>query len=141
MAPAQLGSGMIHLDLEEFEEAQKRLQSSFATYKAVYGVKDKRTMGAHLWFAMAARLAGNLQHAKEILETAENPLLGKVQPLHKCLKQIVNRLLSIAIINCIALIYSVVALKYWNIYVMFVIPIHICVCELVLVAQMHSSNA
>ena len=29
---------------------------------------------------MAARLAGNLQHAKEILEAAEDSLLGKAQP-------------------------------------------------------------
>ena len=92
MAPAQYGLGMIHLELDEFEEAQKHLQNSFATYKAVYGEKDKRTVQAHLGVAMAARLAGNLQDAKEILETA---VLGKAQPLHRCLKQIVNRLLSI----------------------------------------------
>ena len=78
MAPAQYLLGMMHLQLEEFEEAQKHLQSSFATYKAVYGVKDKRTMVTHLWFVIA-RLDGNLQHAKEILETA---VLGKAQPLH-----------------------------------------------------------
>ena len=114
MAHAQRRLGMIHLELEEFEEAQKHFQDSFATHKAVYGVQHKDTMEAHLGVAMAARLAGNLQHAKEILETAEDSLLGKAQHLHKCLKQIVSRLLSIAIINCIELIYSVVALKYGN---------------------------
>ena len=93
MAPAQHCLGMIHLELEEFEEAQKHLQSSFATRKAVYGVQHKDTRQAHLWFAMAARLAGNLQHAKEILETLEDSLLGRAQLLHKCLKQIVNRLM------------------------------------------------
>ena len=71
--------GMIHLELEEFEEAQKHLQSSFATRKEAYGVKDRRTMRVHLRVAMAARLAGKLQHAKEILETAEDSLLGKAQ--------------------------------------------------------------
>ena len=114
MASAQRRLGLIHLELEEFEEAQKHLQHSFATYKEAYGVKDKRTMWVHLRVAMAARLAGNLQHAKEILETAEDSLLGKAQPLHKFLKQTFSRLLSIAIINCIALIYSVVAVKYGN---------------------------
>ena len=88
MAPAQHCLGMIHLDLEEFEEAQKHLQSSFATRKKVYGVKDKDTRQARLWFAMAARLAGNLQHAKEILETAEDSLLGKAQLLQKCLSRL-----------------------------------------------------
>ena len=82
MAPALHCLGMIHLELEEFEEAQKHLQSSFATHKAIYGVKDKRTMGAHTGVAMAARLAGNLQHAKQILETAEDSLLGNK---HTCL--------------------------------------------------------
>ena len=95
MADVQLHLGVIHLDLEEFEEAQKHLQHSFATHKEAYGVKDKRTMRAHLGVAMAARLAGNLQHAKEILETAEYSLSGKVQLLHKFLKQIFSRLLSI----------------------------------------------
>ena len=71
---------MIHLELEEFEEAQKHMQSSFETHKAIYGVKDMRTTGAYLEVAMAARLAGNLQHAKEILEAAEDLLLGKAQP-------------------------------------------------------------
>ena len=74
MAAVQSSLGMIHLELEEFEEAQKHLQSSFATYKAVYGVQHKDTMEALLWFARAVRLAGNLQHAKEILERA---VLGK----------------------------------------------------------------
>ena len=90
MALAQRRLGMIHLELEEFEEAQKHLQSSFATHKEAYGVKDKRTMVAHLRVAMAARLSGNLQHAKEILETTEGSLLGKAQPLHKCPKQTVS---------------------------------------------------
>jgi len=71
---------MIHLELEEFEEAQKHMQGSFETHKALYGVKDMRTTGAYLEVAMAARLAGNLQHAKEILEAAEDSLLGKAQP-------------------------------------------------------------
>ena len=97
MAAVQSSLGMIHLELEEFEEAQKQLQSSFATHKAVYGVEHKDTRQAHLWFAMAARLAGNLQHAKEILETAEDSSLGKAPLLHKCLKQIVNRLMCFAI--------------------------------------------
>ena len=39
-------------------------------------------MGARLGVAMAARLAGNLQHAKEILETAEDSLSGNK---HTCL--------------------------------------------------------
>ena len=81
MADTQLCLGMIHLELEDLEEAQRHLQSSFATQKAVYGVKHKYTMQAHLWAAMAARLAGKLQHAKEILETAEDSLLGKAQPV------------------------------------------------------------
>ena len=64
------------MDLEEFEEAQKYFQHSFATYKEVYGAKDKTTMRAHLGVVTAARLAGNLQHAKEILETADDILSG-----------------------------------------------------------------
>ena len=71
---------MIHLELEEFEEAQKHMQGFFETHKALYGIKDMRTTGAYLEVAMAARLAGNLQHAKEILEAAEDLLLGKAQP-------------------------------------------------------------
>ena len=112
MASVQLHLGMIQLELEEFEEAQKHIQSSFATRKEVYGIKDQRTRQAHLWFAGAARLTGNLQHAKEILETAEDSFLGKAQPLHKFLKQTFSRLLSVAIINLYC--YSVVALKYGN---------------------------
>ena len=73
MVEVQLVLGLIYLDLEGFEEAQKNLQSSFASHKAFWGVKDERTMTAYLWVAMAARLAGNLQDAKEILETAEDP--------------------------------------------------------------------
>ena len=114
MARAQCRLGVIHLELEEFEEAQKHLQHSFATHKEAYGVEHEDTVLAHLRVVMAARLAGNLQHAKEILETAEYSLLGIAQPLHKSLKQIVSRLLSIAIINCIESIYSVVAVKYGN---------------------------
>ena len=68
------------MELEEFEEAQKHMQGFFETHKALYGVKDMRTTGAYLEVAMAARLAGNLQHAKEILEAAEDLLLGKAQP-------------------------------------------------------------
>ena len=103
MASVQLHLGMIKLELKEFEEAQKHMQISFATRKEVYGIKDKRTRQAHLGVAMAARLAGNLQHAKEVLETAEDSFLGKAQPLHKFLKQTFSRLLSVAIINCIAI--------------------------------------
>ena len=113
MAAVQHCFGMIHLELEKFEEAQKHLQSSFATRKAVYGIHHKDTRQAHLLVAMAARLAGNLQHAQGILETTDDSSLGKAQLLHKSLKQIVNRLLSISII-CIALICSVVVLKYGN---------------------------
>ena len=68
------------MELEEFEEAQKHMQGFFETHKVLYGVKDMRTTGAYLEVAMAARLAGNLQHAKEILEAAEDSLLGKAQP-------------------------------------------------------------
>lgn len=69
--------GMIHLDLEEFEEAQKYLQGSFETCNAVYGgVKVKKIMEVCLKVAVAARLAGNLQYAKELLETAEKSMLG-----------------------------------------------------------------
>ena len=82
MASAQHRLGVIQLELEEFEEAQKHFQHSFATHKEAYGVKDKRTRQAHLGVAMAARLAGNLQHAKEILETAEYSLSGKAQPVY-----------------------------------------------------------
>ena len=77
MAAAQYNLGMINLELEEFVDSQHHLQSSFATHKVVYGVKDKRTMRAHLGAAMAARLAGNITHAKEVLERAEETLLGK----------------------------------------------------------------
>ena len=80
LAPVHQCLGVFHLELEEFEEAQKHMQGSFETHKALYGVKDKRTTGAYLEVAMAARLAGNLQHAKEILEAAEDSLLGKAQP-------------------------------------------------------------
>ena len=59
--------------LEEFEEARKQLQSSFETRKAIHGVLAKKTM---LKVAMAARLMGNLQDAKELLETAEKSMLG-----------------------------------------------------------------
>ena len=59
--------------LEEFEEARKQLQSSFETRKAIHGVLDKKTM---LKVAMAARLMGNLQGAKELLDTAEKSMLG-----------------------------------------------------------------
>ena len=95
---------MIHLELEEFEEAQKHMQGSFETHKALYGLKHERTMGAYLQVAMASRLAGNLHRAKEILETAEDSLLGKAQPWHNC--QIVK--------HCVALIYSVAGLTWKN---------------------------
>ena len=103
MATLQHTLGVIQLELEEFEEAQKLLQHSFATYNEAYGVKDERTMEARLRVAMAARLSVNLKHAKEILETAEDSFLGKAQPLQKFIKQTFSRLLSIAIINYIAL--------------------------------------
>ena len=77
-AYVQYSSGKILLDLEEFEAAQRDLQNCFATRKAVYGIKDKRTMNVHLTVVQAARLAGNLQRAKEILETAEDSLLGMI---------------------------------------------------------------
>ena len=77
MAEVQLQLGRIHLDLEEFVEAQKQFQSSLETHKMVYGVEHKDTLQAHLGVAMAARLAGNLQHAKEILESEKESLLGK----------------------------------------------------------------
>ena len=99
MASAQRRLGMIHLELEEFKEAQKHFQDSFATHKAVYGVQHKDTMEAHRGCAMATRLAGNLQHAKEILETAEDSLLGKAQPFHKFFEQSFSRLLSIIVFH------------------------------------------
>ena len=69
--------GVIHLDLEEFEKAQKNFQGSFETYKAVYeDVNHKATKQTHLGTVMAAKMAGNLHNAKEILETAEESLLG-----------------------------------------------------------------
>lgn len=77
MAAAQYNLGKINLELEEFVDSQHHLQSSFATHKLVYGVKDKRTMRAHLGAVVAARLAGNIKHAKEVLEKAEETLLGK----------------------------------------------------------------
>ena len=80
LVPVHHCLGMIHLELEEFEEAQKHMQGFFETHKALYGVKDMRTTGAYLAVAMAARLAGNLQHANEILEAAEDSLLGKAHP-------------------------------------------------------------
>lgn len=69
---------MVHLDLEEFEKAQKYLRSSLEDHKAVCGAKTKKTMGVCLKVAMAARLAGNLQDAKELLETTEESMLGKI---------------------------------------------------------------
>ena len=77
MAEVQLQLGRIHLDLEDFVEAQKQFQSSLETNKMVYGVRHKDALQAHLGVAMAARLAGNLQHAKEILESGKESLLGK----------------------------------------------------------------
>ena len=67
---AQVGHelGMIHHDLEEFEEAQKHLQSVFETYKALLRLTDKETKGAHMAAGMATRMAGNLHDAKKILE-------------------------------------------------------------------------
>ena len=124
MATAQHVLGMVHLELEEFDQAQKHLQNSSATYRAVYGVKDKNTMGAHLGIAMAARLAGNLQQAKEILETAEDSLLGNK---HTCLN-LYTRVLAdckqdAEHCNHCVVICSVVGLT-WK-YVMLLIPIHI----------------
>ena len=68
--------GLIYLDLEEFDEAPKYWQNYFASCIEIWGVKDKRTMSAHLRVAMAARLAGNLQDTKEMLETEEESMLG-----------------------------------------------------------------
>ena len=83
MAAVQHHLGEIQLELEEFKEAQKHFQHSFATHKEVHGVTDQRTRQAHLGVAMAARLAGNLQHVKEILETTtEDSFLGKAQPAY-----------------------------------------------------------
>ena len=66
------------MDLEEFEEAKKHLQSSYETHQEVFGEKTKKTMKVCLKVAMAARLAGNLQGAEELLETAEKSMLGKI---------------------------------------------------------------
>ena len=70
--------GLIYLDLEEFEEAQKYLQISFVSRIQIWGVKDESTILSHLLIAVAARLVGNLQDAKKILETAEESMLGKI---------------------------------------------------------------
>ena len=66
------------MDLEEFEEAQMHLQSCYETLQEVYGEKTKKTMKVCLKVAMAARLAGNLHGAEELLETAEKSMLGKI---------------------------------------------------------------
>ena len=68
MARVEHQLGAINSDFEEFEEAQKHLRSAFETYKAILGVTDEVTMRAHMAAGMAARMAGNLQDAKEILE-------------------------------------------------------------------------
>ena len=68
--------GLIYLDLEEFEEAQKYLQSSFASSIEIWGVKNVGTISAQMWVATAARLAGNFQDAEKFLETAEKFVLG-----------------------------------------------------------------
>ena len=60
--------GAIHSDLEEFEEAQKCLQSAFETYKSVLGVTNKETFLLRMEAGKSARMAGKLQDAKEILE-------------------------------------------------------------------------
>ena len=70
-------SGMINLHLEKFDAAKEHLQSSFGYFKNASEANDNDTMQAHLGIAQALRLAGNLQDAKEILETAEGSLLGK----------------------------------------------------------------
>ena len=76
-AYVEYNSGKILLDLEEFETAQSHFKSSFESRKKTFGVKDKRTMKTHLGVVQAARLAGNIQDAEEILKTAEDSLLGK----------------------------------------------------------------
>ena len=61
----QLLLGRIHLDLEEFAEAQKQLQCFLKAHKMVYGVEHKDTMQAHLGVAMAARLGFPAHGAKK----------------------------------------------------------------------------
>ena len=77
MAELQLLFGRIHLDLEEFVEAQTQLQFSLETHKMIYGVEYKDTLQARLGAAMAARLAGNPRGAEEILESEKKSLLGE----------------------------------------------------------------
>ena len=67
MVELQLLLGRIHLDIEEFVEAQKQLQCSLEAHKMIYGVEHKDTMQARLGAAMAARLAGNPHGAEEII--------------------------------------------------------------------------
>ena len=77
MVELQLLLGRIHLDIEEFVEAQTQLQCSLETHIMIYGVEHKDTMQAHLGAVMAARLAGNPRGAEEILVSEEKSLLGK----------------------------------------------------------------
>ena len=77
MAELQLLLGRIHLDLEEFVEAQMQLQCSLKAHIMIYGVEHKDTIQAHLGATMAARLAGNPRGAEEILESEEKSLLGE----------------------------------------------------------------
>ena len=56
-ARAQQYLGVIYLDLEEFEEAQKYLQDSYETCKGIYGKMEKIAKQTHV--GMALRLAGN----------------------------------------------------------------------------------
>ena len=71
MAFVQYRLGAIHLVNEEFEEAQEYFKNCFATRKKVYGVMDKSTQQTQQILVVAIRLGGKLQHAKEILETAQ----------------------------------------------------------------------
>ena len=71
MAFIQYRLGAIHLVSEEFEEAQEYFQCCFATRKEAHGMMDKSTQQTQQILVVAIRLAGKLQHAKEILETAQ----------------------------------------------------------------------
>ena len=68
-------SGMINLHLEKFDAAKGH---PFGYFKNFSEADDNDAMKVHLGIAQALRLAGSLQDAKEILETAEGSLLGKI---------------------------------------------------------------
>ena len=71
MAFIQYRLGSIHLVNEEFEKAQQHFQHCLATRKDAHGMMDKSTQQTQQVLVVAIRLAGKLQHAKEILETAQ----------------------------------------------------------------------